>query len=70
MGAGPARAMLFVAGLLAWMAGGVLGAVAAYRSRVLPLPLAVALGPSLPLTMALGYAGPFVEAAGFLARRD
>jgi hypothetical protein len=55
--------MLFVPGLLGWMIGGVLCAVAAFRAGLLPRPLAVTLGLSLPLTMALGHAGPLVEGA-------
>jgi hypothetical protein len=59
--------LLFMPGLLSWLAGGVVLAVAAFRARLLPRPLAVALALSLPLTMALGHVGPLVEGGVWLA---
>ena len=58
---------LFLPGLLGWLVGGVLLAVAAFRANLLPRVLAVALGISLPLTMVVGHVGPFIEGAVWLA---
>ena len=59
--------VLFLPGILGWLVGGVLLAVAAFRAHRLPRVLAVAIGLGLPLTMALGLAGPFVDGAIWLA---
>ncbi|GIH60616.1 hypothetical protein [Microbispora siamensis] len=53
---------LYAPGIVLWLAGLVPLAIAAFRSAVVPRPVAVALPATLPLTMALGAAGPLVEA--------
>lgn len=54
---------VFLIGALAWLVGGVLLAVAAYRAGLLPRPVAVLFGVAMPLSGVIGEpAGPVTVA--------
>lgn len=61
---GDALGELFLLGFAAWTIGSILLAVAAFRARQLPRPVAVLLGAAIPLSTALGEPfGPLAVAA-------
>lgn len=55
--------VLFIVGLLVWVLGSVLLAVATYRAKAVPRPLAVLIGAAVPLATLIDEpAGPIVVA--------
>jgi hypothetical protein len=64
LGANPPEALftLFTPGLVGWLLGLVLIAIAAFRAQWMPRAVAVVLPATLPLVMAIGDAGVLIEA--------
>lgn len=63
MTGGTTLGAVFVVGLLAWVLGGILVAIAAYRAGLLPRPVAILFAVAVPLSDVIGEpAGPVAVA--------